>query len=136
MQAEDRVAGKPLEKPFVDHLSGARLAHLLGRLEDEVHRAAENARARQVPGRCKQHRGVPVVSARVHTTIMGGPVGKRIEFVQRQGIHIRAQANRALALAAPEHPDHARACDATVHFNAPLLQQTGNDLRGAVLVEA
>ena len=136
MQAEDRVAGKPLEKPFVDHLSGAGLAHLLGRLEDEVHRAVEIARARKVPGGCKQHRGVPVMTARVHTAIMGGSVRKGIELIQRQGIHIGAQANRALALAALEHPDHARARNAPMHLDAPLPQQAGNDLRGAMLVEA
>ena len=81
VHAVDRVAGKTLEQPVLQHLQRAAEA-FLGRLEDEVHRAVEVARLRQVFRRAQQHRGVAVMAAGVHPARvlagMGSPVASRI----------------------------------------------------------
>ena len=74
MQAEDRVAGKSIEKPVCDHsLGAAALACFLGRLEDQIDRAVEMARARQIFGCAEQHRRVAVMAAGMH--LAGGRAG-------------------------------------------------------------
>jgi hypothetical protein len=83
VQRKHRLAGKAFEQAVLDHLQRAGLAHLLGRLEDEVHRAAEVAGLRQVPGRRQQHGGVAVVPAGVHAPIVRGAVGEVVFFLKR-----------------------------------------------------
>ncbi len=65
VHAEDRIAGEPLEQPVLQHGERAADAFLAG-LEDEIHRAVEVARLRQVARGAQQHGGVAVVAAGVH----------------------------------------------------------------------
>ena len=65
VHSEDSVARELVEESLLDHDSTTPFV-LLGRLEDDVHRAGEVFRFGEVPCRTEQHRGVAVVSASVH----------------------------------------------------------------------
>ena len=73
VQRVHRVAREALEQALLDHHPRTAAA-LLGRLEDEVHRAVEAARARELACRAEQHRGVAVVAAAV---VHAGDAGSR-----------------------------------------------------------
>src|SRR4051794_8613670 len=65
VQAVYGVAGKVLEKAVAQHGERAA-ASLLGRLEDQVQRAAEIRISGEIPCRAEQHCGVAVMAAGVH----------------------------------------------------------------------
>ena len=127
MQAIDLVTGKSLEEPIGQH--GARSAQsFLGGLEDEDGRAGEVARLGEIAGRPEENRGVPVMPAgmalaRVHR----GPGRSRL-FLDRQGVHVGAQAYPAIAFAlALELADDARSADVPMHRDAPGSEQIRHD---------
>jgi hypothetical protein len=103
VHAEDGVAGETREQAVVDHRLGAAQA-FLGRLEDEVHRAVETFRQRQVRGRAQQHGGVAVVAAGVHQPGVARAVGEAVAFQDGQRVHVGTQADASAAAA------HASAC--------------------------
>src|SRR6185437_7668092 len=69
VHAVDCVAGKALEQIIFQH--GERAADtFLARLEDEVHRAIEVARFRQVTRSTQQHSGVAIMTAGMHLAMI------------------------------------------------------------------
>jgi hypothetical protein len=136
VQRKHRLAGKAVEQAVLDHLQRAGLAHLLGRLEDEVHRAAEVTALRQVPGRRQQHGGVAVVAAGVHAPVVGGAVGEMVFLLQRQRVQVGTQADGPWPVATLQHTHHTRAGHTGVHLDAPLAQQARHDLGRAVFFKA
>ena len=66
MHAVDLADGEAREQPVVDHRLRAGPA-LFRRLEDEHRRAGEGARLRQMLRGAKQHGGMAVMAAGVHT---------------------------------------------------------------------
>ena len=72
---------KTLEQAVGQHPFGAAAgADFLGGLEDQVHGAAEAARASQLARRAQQYGGVAVVAAGVHAARVGAGVGQPGEF--------------------------------------------------------
>ena len=135
MHAVDRVAGKALEQIVLQHGQRAADAFLAG-LEDEVHRAVEVARLRQVARGAEQHRGVAVMAAGVHLAVVAAAIREVVGLVDRQRVHVGAQADRGLAVAGAQHADHAGVADAAVHLDAPFLQLARDQVGGAMLLQA
>jgi len=65
VQAVDGIAGEALEQPVLQHRDRTA-ATFLGRLEDQVQRAAEIGIGGEIAGRAEQHGGVPVMTAGMH----------------------------------------------------------------------
>ncbi|MDY0933878.1 hypothetical protein SOM63_00205 [Pseudomonas viridiflava] len=81
---------------------------------------------REVLRRAEQHRGMTVMAARMHDTGVAGGVGDGIDFLDRQRIHICAQANgagrRSAFERAPQGADYTGSPDVTGDFNVPFFQ--------------
>ena len=135
MHREDRVARVLVEEAVLHHPQRAAAA-LLGRLEDQVERAGEAAAVREMVRRGEQHRRVAVVAAGVHHALVAAGVGKAGLFVDRQRVHVGAQAELALAVAAPKASDDARAAESAFDLVAPFAELGRHQFRGAVLVES
>ncbi len=135
VHAEQHVARKALEQAVGDHRLRAAQA-FLGRLEDEVHRAVEVARLRQIARRAQQHRGVAVMTAGVHAALVLRAVVEAVGLVDRQRVHVGAQADRLVRAAVAKHADDTRASDAAVHLDAEALETLRDEVGGAVLLEA
>ena len=134
VHGKNGVAGEALEQPVVHHLECAAAA-FLGRLEDQVERAAPSAGVRQQLGRRQQHGGVAIMAAGVHQAwAAAGPSGTG-GFGDRQRVHVGAQAYARRALATHQLADHARAAQAGAHRIAPAAQFVGHQRAGAVLVK-
>ncbi len=136
------VAGEALEQFVGQHRAGAAQP-FLGRLEDEHRRAVEIARLGQVACGAEQHHRVRVVPAGMHHAgALRGP-GQVGAFVDRQRVHVGAQADRAAAAVpaavpatpALQHADDACLADAGMRLDAPFGQQVGDDARRPDLVE-
>jgi hypothetical protein len=105
--------------------------------------AVEIARGGQRTRRADQHRRVAIVAAAVHQAALGAAPGKIVLFAHRQGIHVRAQADGPLGLAARptgssmHHADHTGLGNAGVHLvHAADPERFSHSLRGAHLFEA
>ena len=134
VHAEHAVAGEALEQAVAEHRLGAAQS-LLGRLEDEMHGAVEVARRGEVARRAQQHGGVPVVAAGVHLAGVARLVGQVGGLLDRQRVHVGAQAD-GRAVAGLQHPDHSRLADVAMHGAAEFGELAGDELGGAVLLEA
>jgi len=106
-----------------------------GRRENENGDTIEIGMSGQMPRRTEQHGGVAVVAAGVHPPRMLRMVRELIEFGERQGIHVGAQADHFLRGAGAQHADHAGPGDATLHFQPVALQFARHEVGGAVFVE-
>ncbi len=135
VQGEDGVAGEPLEQPLLHHHAAAALA-LLGGLEDEVDGALEVAGLRQVLRGAQQHGGVAVMAAGMHLAVVGGAMGERVALLDRQRIHVGAEADAAGRVAAPDGADDAGLGEAAMHLAAELLELGGDEVGRAALLES
>ena len=61
---------------------------------------------------------------------------KVVGLLDRQRVHVGAQADGPRALARAQHAHHPGAADAAVHLEAERLELVGHDPRGARLLEA
>ena len=86
--------GKLLEQAVFDHAARAGAA-FFGRLENQVDGAVEIAVRGQVVRRAQQHGGVAVVAAGVHLAGVARRVGKAVDFLHGQRVHVGAQADGA-----------------------------------------
>ncbi|MNT08573.1 hypothetical protein D3C72_1433200 [compost metagenome] len=132
MQREDGVAGKALEQAFFHHAAPAAQA-FLGRLEDQVQRAVEAALLRDDARGGQQDARVAVVAAGVHLAGHLAGVRQAGGLLNRQRVHVGAQAQAPRAIAARQRADHAGAGQAAVHLVAPFGQARGHQLAGHVL---
>jgi hypothetical protein len=104
--------GKRSQQAVGQHALGAaaagHTAQFLGGLEDQVQRAAEVGLLRQPFSRGQQHRCVAVVAAGVHAPGVAAAPGSAFTFglLDRQRIHVRAQAQPIRSRAAPQGADH------------------------------
>ena len=99
--------------------------------------AVEIARLGEIPGCAEQNRGVAVVAAGVHLARRLGGVRQAGDLLDRQGVHVGADADHAPASrrAALDDGDDAGAADALHHLVAAELPALlGDDARGAVHV--
>jgi len=134
VHAEDRVHREQLEQAVVDHFPRAATA-FLRRLEDQVDGAVEVAMTGQVLGRGEQHRRVAVVAAGMHPAAVHAGVSKRVALRHRQRVDIRTQADRTSAAAALEDAHDPGLAQPPMDRNAPIGQCTGDQVRGALLLE-
>ena len=125
MRGEDGVHRKALEQAVGHHRQGAGAA-LLGRLEDQHDGAVELRMQGQVPRCSQQHRRVAVVAAGMHSARVTAGVVETVVLFHRQRIHVGAQTDGALALAALQNAHNTGAPDASHHRNTPVLQQLGH----------
>jgi hypothetical protein len=81
VHTKDRFAGKRIEQTFIHHPFSTMPA-LFGGLKDEKHCAVKTGVSGQMFRGAEQHRGVPIVTTRVHFSIVERAVLKMIEFLQ------------------------------------------------------
>ena len=135
VHGEDGVAGEALEQAVVHHAPGAAQA-FFGRLEDEVERAAEAARFGQLARGGEQHGGVAIVAAGVHQARTLAGMGQAGFFLDRQGVHVGPQPDRARPVAAAKAADHAGATEAARDLVSPGRQALGHQIAGAEFLES
>ena len=135
VHAVDFVDAEAADQAVLDHRRGAGAA-LLGRLENHHGGAGEIARLGEIFGGAEQHRGVAVMAAGVHLARHRRFVRQAGFFLERQRIHVGAQADDLVAgLAAADDADDAGAADAGDHLvAAEALELVGDRRRGAVHV--
>ena len=110
-------------------------AALFGRLEDDDRRAGEVAGGGEIARRAEQDRGVAVVAAGMHAAGNGRAIGQVGRLLDRQRVHVGAQADRAsaCALAALDDADDAALADAGANLvAAEFAQPLGDEGRGLV----
>ena len=135
VRAEDGLHRELIEQTVLHHLARTAAA-FFGWLEHQVDGAIEGAVLRQVLGSRQQHRGVAVVSARVHLAGMGAGMREAVHFGHRQCIDVGAQAHRPFGSAVLDDADDAGLAHAAVDRDAPVGQRLGDEVRGALLLEA
>ncbi len=86
-------------------------------------------------GRAEQHGGMTIVTAGVHLPGHSGFVRNVAGFLDRQRVHVRAQADdlAALALLAANDTDHAGLANARNHLVTPELAQFVGDQSGGTV---
>ena len=123
----------------VHHAIGAHLAPataaLFGGLEDEVHRAVKVLVLGQMLRSCQEHGHMAVVSAGVHLAGMCAGVGKGVELLHGQGVHVGAQSQCAAGGAGFHNAHHPGSAHAAVDRNAPLGQLGGHHIGRAHLLK-
>ena len=138
VHAEHRFHGKALEQTLLDHYPRAAVGFLRG-LKDEDHRADEVAATREFCRRAQQHGGVAVMAASVHAAFVPRAVREPVLLDDGQGVQIGAQADAArsasFVVAIAQHAHHARARQATMHFQTQGLQVAGHHIAAAMLRE-
>ena len=139
MHAVDLIDGEAVKQPVLDHRCGAKAA-LFGGLKDDNRLAGEIPGLREVTGRSQQHRGVPVMTTRMHLARRLGSVRQFGRLLDRQRVHVGAKPDHpdiALAgrLAALDDADDAGTAEAGGHFVATELPKPlRHERRGAVNV--
>ena len=99
-------------------------------------RAGEVAGRGEIARGAEQDAGVPVMAAGVHHARPGGRVGDVVLLRDRQRVHVGAERDRALAAAGAQGAHHAGAGDAAMHLDPELRELGGDEIRGAVFLEA
>ena len=92
VHAKDALHRKAIEQSIGDDLPAA--ANFFRGLKDQVGRAFELSARGQISGCSEQHGGVSVMAAGMHDAWFGRRVRHAGFFWNRQGIDIRAQADR------------------------------------------
>jgi len=135
MQPVDRIAGEAFEQPVGEHGVGAAAA-LLRRLEDHDRGAGEIRVLGEIARRAEQHRGVAVMAAGMHLARIGRGIGQPGQLLQRQAVHVGAQADGPLARPlAADHPDHAGPADALGDLDAPVAHVLRDECGRAMLFQ-
>src|SRR6266702_1978090 len=127
MDAEHCIYRKLDEQTIVDHCLCAGAA-LFGGLENEHDRAVKFAVFCQMPRCAEEHRGMPIVAACVHLSVVLRAMIEAIQFLNRQGVHVSAESNRARTFAALQYTDDACLAQSTVSFDAPELKVPRNQI--------
>ena len=92
VHAVDLLDAEALHQAVLDHRVAAAAA-FLGRLEDHHRRAVEIARLGEIFRGAQQHGGVPVMAAGMHLAGDLGRVGHVGRLLDRQRVHVGAQAD-------------------------------------------
>ena len=129
------LAREFVEQPVLDHRLGAAQA-LFGGLEDEMHGAVEIAALREIARRAEQHRRVSVMAAGMHPALVLRAMREGVGFEDRQAIHVGPQPDRARRVADPQPADDAGLADAAMHLDAEPLELFGDQIGGALFLEA
>ncbi len=133
--AEDRIHGKAIKESFLDHDARAAAA-FFSRLEDEVDRTIEVTRLGEVLGRREQHRGMPVVTARMHLAGKLAGMAEPVRLRDRQGVDVGPEPDGARRGAAFDHADDARLRPTSMDRNTPFAQDRRDTIGRAMLLKA
>jgi hypothetical protein len=133
VHAVDGADRKPLEQPLLDHFPRSALV-FLRRLEDEMDGAAKPARLREIAGGTEQHRGMTVMTAGVHRSGVGRPMGEVVGFANGQGVHVGAQRDRG-SVAGDEGADDAGPGQSPMDRDAEFGKMLGDERRRQTLLE-
>ena len=127
---------EPLHHAVVDHHLAAAAA-FLRRLEDQRHAAREVPRLREIFRSAQKHRRVAVMAAGMHLVWHGRGVRLSGDLVERQRVHVGAQADRpAGPQIAIDDPHDAGSSEPRHHLvAAEFLQLVGDERRRLVHVE-
>jgi hypothetical protein len=136
VQPVDLVHREALEEALLHHDIRAAAA-FLGRLENDVRRAVIVAGLGEIAGGAEQHGRMAVVAAGVHAPLVARAMRDVRRLVDRQAVHVGAQADGAAArrFAARDHADHTGLGDAAMHLDAQARELVRDDARGARLLE-
>src|SRR6516165_4467847 len=125
VHAEDRIAREIIEHSFAHHRLGTAEA-LFCRLEDEMDRPIESTCLSEIAGCTEQHRGVAVMTASMHASIIPRAMLKGVGLLDRQRVHIGPQAHRARRIANPQPADDTRLADLAVDLAAEFVKLGGD----------
>ena len=136
VQAEGGVGLRGLQQAFLDHHPRAVVALLAG-LEHEHHAPGQRgAPGGEDPRGAQQHRHVRIVPAGVHGAVhLGGEVQARV-LLEGQGVHVRAQEDRAAGPAALERRDDRGRLLARADVEPQAVERLQHHLLGAGQREA
>ena len=140
VHAVDLVDLETLDQSVLNHRLGAGTA-LLGRLEDHGHLAGEVAGFGEIARGAEQHRGMAVMAAGMHQARGLRGIGQPGRLLDRQRIHVGAQAEHldlaAAGLAALDDADDAGLAQPRRDLvTAEFAQPVGHEGRGPMhLVE-
>ncbi len=134
VQGIDLIGGKPFEQAVCNHLPRAAEA-FLGGLEDEVHRPVKASCPRQMLRGPQQHGDMSVMSASVENARRLARIGQSAVFVDRQGVHVGAEAQASIGAPGAQNADDPCAADAGDHFEPDVAQGPGDERRRPVLRE-
>ena len=131
VHAEHLLDAEALHQAVVEHRLAAAAA-FFGGLEDHYGGPGKVAALREIARGAEQHRGMAVMPAGVHLAGIGRLIRQIGGLVNRQRVHVGAQADGSLArrAAAADDPDHAGLADAGRHFIAAERPQPVGDERG------
>src|SRR5712691_82377 len=76
------------------------------------------------------------MAAGVHPALMRRAVGKGVGLEDRQAVHVRPEPDRARRVADPQPPDDPGLAEAAMHLDAEPGKPVGNEIGGALLLEA
>src|SRR6516165_5919608 len=131
---EQCIASEAVEHAFTHHCLGTAEA-LFCRLEDEVDRPVEITRLGEIAGGTQQHRGMAVMTASMHASIMARSVLEAVGFRDRQRIHIGPQPHRARRIADPKPADDTGLADPAMDLAAELAKLRGHQIGSAPFLE-
>src|SRR5882724_8791508 len=119
VHAEYGVAWEAVEDPLLDHRLGAA-EPLFRRLENEIDRSVEITGLGEIAGGAEQHCGLAVVAAGVHPPVVARTVVEPVGLMDREGVHIGPQTDRAQRIAGSQPADDARLAYTTIDLAAKL----------------
>jgi hypothetical protein len=139
MPAEDAVHREALEQAILDHPVGAATA-FLGGLEHQADGAAPAFILQQQRGGAQQRRGVAIMPAGMHHVLHGAAPGQlagRGGFLDRQGVHVPAQPDAAVAARTVQRGNDAMAAYPLGDVgDTEFLQLLHDEGRGAPLMQS
>ena len=134
MQAIDGLDAETLHHSVSDH-SFAAAAALFRGLEDHHCGPVEITGLGEVLGGAEKHRGMAIVATGMHTPRRGGTIGQIPHLLDRQRVHVRAQADGAVRTVrpAPDEADDPGAADAGGNLVAAEIPQLVGDEAGSAM---
>ena len=127
MQRKHGIAGKALEQPLLNHALGPADV-FFGGLKNQMHRAIEILRLRQVACRTQQHGGVPVMATGMHLASGARSVSQIGCLMNGKRVHVGPDADGAPAASFDKRSDNACAGNTRRHRKAELAEFLGNNL--------
>ncbi len=137
VQAIDGFHRELIEQPVLDHHVGAGF-RLLSRLEDEADGSVKVQRVLvlgEVTRGAEQQRRVSVMAAGVHFPRMPRAIREAVLLIDRQRVHVGAQADGAGAAALAQDADNPGLRQSAMHFQTIRRELAGDDIGGTRLVE-
>ncbi|MND79213.1 hypothetical protein D3C80_709430 [compost metagenome] len=128
------IARKALKEAVFDHASGT-CPDLLSRLENEMHSAGKTTGLGEIASRCQQNGRMSVMATCVHHTGITACIIEPGILDDRQGVHVRPDADGLAGVATLQCANDARTANAGCNVVAPLTEMVRHQSRGPCLLE-